>query len=116
MEPASPQTTRRAGPPQDAQALYDEGQHRNCPTECRRTIPSDDFVDGIQAYRHQGFFDPTEDSIFKEEIFKNEIEIDKNNFKIGENILEIDHEIEEKQLIRVKNSQNLRRIAPKSKK
>ena len=44
-----------------------------------------------------------------EEIFKNEIEID-------ENILEIDRKIEEKQLIRVKNSQNLRRIAPNSKK
>ena len=54
--------------------------------------------------------------ITEDEIFKNEIEIDENNFKIGEIILEINREIEEKQLIRVKNSQNLRRIAPKSKK
>ena len=114
MEPAGPQTTRRAGPPQDAQALYDESQHRNRPAECRRTIPSDDFVDGIQAYRHQDFFNPNEVSIFKNEIFKNEIF--KNEIEIDENILKIDREIEEKQLIRVKNSQIFRRIAPKSKK
>ncbi|MBR5689586.1 MAG: hypothetical protein IKX17_03965, partial [Prevotella sp.] len=58
--------------------------------------------DGFQTYRHQNFFDQTEGLIF----FKKQIEID-------EIILEIDRKIEEKQLIRVKNSQIFRFIAPK---